>query len=201
MFSTSRVLAVAIALPLASGSILSLADGLSSVPGANTKTAGSAAPNVLSPELAEKVVARGSNPLENPSADFAFYGYSTDGPMLPAFGTNVEATKTEPDKNTYLVLPKLSGSDPNYNYGRHFLFQGHENGKRTAAAPPTAISPASTSTPTTHTGSRCSPIMTVMARPCRLSTAPHGIPGRSACYSAPRARTAAEYGRLRLISL
>src|SRR5262245_58224003 len=130
MFSTSRVLAVAIALPLASGSILSLADGLSSVPGANTKTAGSAAPNVLSPELAEKVVVQGSNPLENPSADFSFYGYSTDGPMLPALGTNVEATKTEPDKNTYLILPKLSGADPNYNYGHHFLFQGHENGKK-----------------------------------------------------------------------
>ena len=129
MFSTSRILAVAIALPLASGSVLSLAAGLSPVPAANPKASGFAAPNILSPELAEKVVAQGSNPLENPSADFAFYGYSSDGPMLPALGSNVEATKTEPDKNTYLVLPKLSGPDPKYDYGQHFLFQGHENGK------------------------------------------------------------------------
>jgi hypothetical protein len=53
--------------------------------------------------------------------------------MLPAPGDvqaqghNVEATKTEPDKNTYLVLAGQDGPDPQYNYGSHFLFQGHEN--------------------------------------------------------------------------
>jgi hypothetical protein len=52
--------------------------------------------------------------------------------MLPLAGDvqstthNVEATKTEPDKNTYLVLDHLAGADPNYDYGHHFLFQGHE---------------------------------------------------------------------------
>ncbi|HEX5526182.1 MAG TPA: alkaline phosphatase PhoX [Solirubrobacterales bacterium] len=40
-----------------------------------------------------------------------------------------EAHKTEPDKNTYLVFKKgLTGADPNYDYGTHFLFQGHEGG-------------------------------------------------------------------------
>ncbi len=40
-----------------------------------------------------------------------------------------EAHKTEPDKNTYLVFNKgLTGADPNYAYGTHFLFQGHEGG-------------------------------------------------------------------------
>jgi hypothetical protein len=40
-----------------------------------------------------------------------------------------EAQKTEPDKNTYLVLRNgLSGADPHYRYGVHFLFQGHELG-------------------------------------------------------------------------
>ena len=47
---------------------------------------------------------------------------------LPSSAHKVEATKTEPDKNTYLVLPGLHGVDPRYNYGTHFLFQGHEVG-------------------------------------------------------------------------
>ncbi len=124
-----RILAVALALPLTVGSALTVAAGLTPVPDANPKTTGVAAPNVLSPELAEKIVGQGSNPLENPSGQFTLYGYNNDGPMLPALGSNVEATKTEPDKNTYLVIPHLSGADPSYDYGKRFLFQGHENSK------------------------------------------------------------------------
>ena len=49
--------------------------------------------------------------------------------MLPIPSNPNEAHKTEPDKNTYLVFPDgLSGADPNYDYGTHFLFQGHEGG-------------------------------------------------------------------------
>src|SRR5262249_47699562 len=36
------------------------------------------------------------------------------------------AQKTEPDKNTYLVLRHQQGADPEFDYGTHFLFQGHE---------------------------------------------------------------------------
>jgi hypothetical protein len=40
-----------------------------------------------------------------------------------------EAQKSEPDKNTYLVFDRgLPGADPNYDYGTHFVFQGHELG-------------------------------------------------------------------------
>ena len=40
-----------------------------------------------------------------------------------------EAKKTEPDENTYLVFKHgLDGADPGYDYGTHFLFQGHEGG-------------------------------------------------------------------------
>jgi hypothetical protein len=110
------------------------AAGLTPVPNAQPKVKGNTAPNVLSPELAEKIAAQGSTPLEDPSADFPFYGYDGDQPnMLPDLGSNVEATKTEPDKNTYLVLPGLNGPDGHYDYGKRFLFQGHELGKGNAA--------------------------------------------------------------------
>ncbi|HWD79777.1 MAG TPA: hypothetical protein VG497_12875, partial [Kribbella sp.] len=47
---------------------------------------------------------------------------------LPTATHKVEAGKTEPDKNTYLVLNGQHGADPSYNYGTHFVFQGHEGG-------------------------------------------------------------------------
>src|SRR5919197_85435 len=104
------------------------------VPLANPKTPGFAAPNTLSPELTETPVVQGSFKLENPSDLTSFYGYDNDGPMVPApgdvpaSGHKVEATKTEPDKNTYLVLEAQPGADHDYDYGSHFLFQGHEAG-------------------------------------------------------------------------
>jgi hypothetical protein len=107
---------------------------VTSVASANPKSVGVPAPNVLSPELIEAIVAQGSWKLENPSDVSSYYGYGNDGPPVPVPGDlpsavhKVEATKTEPDKNTYLVLENQRGADPNYNYGTHFLFQGHENG-------------------------------------------------------------------------
>ena len=95
---------------------------------ANAKVAGFSAPNQLSPQLAELVVAQGSNALENPTSKIGNYGYDADGPFVALPGTNVEAHKTEPDKNTYLVLTGQKGADPAYDYGTHFLFQGHETG-------------------------------------------------------------------------
>src|SRR5262249_46236677 len=80
------------------------------VPAANPRVAAVSVPNVLTPELRETIAAQGSMRLENGTADFPFYGYDGDGTLVPlagalqAPGHNVEATKTEPDKNTYLVL-------------------------------------------------------------------------------------------------
>lgn len=112
-----------------------VAGPLTPVSAANPKAPGLASPNVLSPEFREVTVAQGSTPLENGSNSTSrYYGYSNDGPMVPTPGDlpssthKVEATKTEPDKNTYLVLDGIRGADPNYNYGKRFLFQGHENG-------------------------------------------------------------------------
>ena len=104
------------------------------VPKANPKIVGVAQPNVLPPEFAETPVAQGSIALENGSDLTNFYGYDNDGPQLPAPGDlptgthKVEATKTEPDKNTYLVLRNQHGADSDYDYGTHFLYQGHELG-------------------------------------------------------------------------
>ncbi len=124
---------------LAAGASMAGATGVLSfgaVDKANTKAAGIAAPNVLAAGLLESVVAQGSVALENPDAatKVMYYGYLGDGPMVPAPADvqstthNVEAQKTEPDKNTYLVMSGLKGADAAYSYGSHFLFQGHEGG-------------------------------------------------------------------------
>jgi hypothetical protein len=108
---------------------------------ANPRATGVPSPNNLSPELIATVAAAGSQPVENPSVlplgdSVTHYGYDSDGPLVPAPGDlpsathKVEATKTEPDKITYLVLDGQTGPDPAYDYGTHFLFQGHENGAR-----------------------------------------------------------------------
>ncbi|MDX6597255.1 MAG: hypothetical protein QOE87_1142 [Gaiellales bacterium] len=100
----------------------------------NTKSAGMALPDKIAPQWREVTLAQGSTPLENPSPLTGSYGYYADGPMLPAPGAvqapgkNVEATKSEPDKNTYLVVKGQHGADPKYDYGTHFLYQGHELG-------------------------------------------------------------------------
>jgi hypothetical protein len=48
---------------------------------------------------------------------------------MPTPTSATEAQKSEPDKNTYLVFRhSLPGADPHYDYGQHFLFQGHELG-------------------------------------------------------------------------
>ena len=105
------------------------------VPAANPRIAGQSTPNILSPELIETIAAQGSFVMENPTGVFKFYGYNDNGPLTPTTaGSKFEARKTEPDKNTYLVLKNQSGADPLYDYGTHFLFQGHENSVNGAAA-------------------------------------------------------------------
>jgi hypothetical protein len=74
------------------------------------------ADNVYSPEFAPGLVAEGIDLLENPSGVITEFGHLSDG------------TNTEPDENTYLILDhNPGGPTPDYDYGRHFLFQGHEN--------------------------------------------------------------------------
>ncbi|HKR83980.1 MAG TPA: alkaline phosphatase PhoX [Terriglobales bacterium] len=61
-------------------------------------------------------VVDGSVPIENPSGVITSFGFLSTG------------TPTEPDENTYLVFDSNPGGPaPGYDYGRHFVFQGHEN--------------------------------------------------------------------------
>ena len=74
------------------------------------------ADNVLSPEFTPGLVAEGIDLLENPSG------------LITRFGNLSDGSRTEPDENTYLILDhNPGGPTPGYDYGRHFLFQGHEN--------------------------------------------------------------------------
>src|SRR6476620_413592 len=71
--------------------------------------------NVLSPEFAPELLAEGSDLLENPSS------------LITRCGNLIDGSRTEPDENTYLILDhNPGGPTQGYDYGRHFLFQGHE---------------------------------------------------------------------------
>jgi Bacterial protein of unknown function (DUF839) len=86
---------------------------VSGVPIANPVEIGD---NVFSPEFTPGLVEQGADLLENPSG------------VITTFGNLDDGTPTEPDQNTYLILDhNPGGPTPDYDYGRHFLFQGHEN--------------------------------------------------------------------------
>ena len=85
-----------------------------SVPSANQRV-GTPATRIAA-GFSLKTLAVGTDPLENPSARIVQFGLLSDG------------TRTEPDENLYLVLSHPGGPTAGYNYGHHFLFQGHENG-------------------------------------------------------------------------
>jgi hypothetical protein len=137
----TKLIAAAAALPVVFGVAMAMAappsTNFTSVPSANTKSQGYAPATMLSAGLAQIAVAQGSTRAENPSAAVSYYGYdddtlNADGQPVMVASTatgNTEAHKTEPDKNVYLVFDRgLKGADPGYDYGEHYLFQGHEGG-------------------------------------------------------------------------
>ena len=68
-------------------------------------------------------VVTGSDQLENPAGSIVTFGFLNDFPPQ-----TIEPSKTEPDQNLYLVFSSNPGGPtPHYEYGRHFLYQGHEN--------------------------------------------------------------------------
>jgi hypothetical protein len=141
----SKARALAVAGAMVFGVVLFATVGGAALPD-NPQFAGVAQPNLkasgyapapkLSKELQEVVWAQGATRLENPTALITDFGYekdvaASDDPakpqMVPVSGNMTEAQKTEPDKNTYLIFKDgLKGPDASYDYGKHFVFQGHE---------------------------------------------------------------------------
>jgi hypothetical protein len=81
---------------------------------ANLEAGNLASATVIDRDYVTELVATGTERLENPSG------------VITQFGLLSNGTRTEPDENTYVKLEKnlvCNGVD----YGRNFLFQGHEN--------------------------------------------------------------------------
>ncbi|HAM72676.1 MAG TPA: phosphatase [Verrucomicrobiales bacterium] len=93
-------------------------------PAANPDVLGTAYPNLPAPRTLLQPLVVGTDPLENPSGVITHFGFLSDSAAGLTSGT-----KTEADENTYLKLDfNPGGPTAGYDYGRHFLFQGHENG-------------------------------------------------------------------------
>ncbi len=121
-----RKLAAGAAAAVAGLAVTGVAIGqiASGVPGTNS-TVGSS-PSLVAPGFGTKIVAEGYDPLENPTGIFKSYGYLDDNPDPLA------RTRTEPDQNLYLKASHVGGPTAGYDYGTHFLIQGHENGSNKA---------------------------------------------------------------------
>lgn len=100
---------------------LAVAEIYGGVPDANQRVGSPL--NVIATGYSLKPRAHGTDRLENPTGIYTRYGYLNDS----ATQTDHQDTKTEPDQNTYLVThDNPGGPDHGYDYGRHFLIQGHE---------------------------------------------------------------------------
>lgn len=81
---------------------------------ANVEAGNQPSATLIDRDFVTELVATGTERLENPSG------------VITQFGLLSSGVKTEPDQNTYVKFEKnlvCSGVD----YGRNFLFQGHEN--------------------------------------------------------------------------
>src|SRR5262245_39156679 len=93
------------------------------VANAVTPIPNTAQPSVIDPDFAVQAIATGTDPLENPSG------------VITRFGVLATGVNTEPDENTYLKFDhNPGGPTPGFDYGRNFLFQGHENAGNLAYA-------------------------------------------------------------------
>ncbi len=103
---------------LLSGSLAVAQSGIGpvthSVPNARQRVGNPA--SVIAAGYSLRRVVDGTFSLENPSGVITNYGFLSTG------------TLTEPDENTYLAFSSNPGGPTQgYDYGRHFVFQGHEN--------------------------------------------------------------------------
>jgi len=106
---------VACATPVSAWAADGIGPFVSGVPAANPAEGVPA--NIISPDFSVTKVVAGTDPLENPSG------------VITNFAKLVDGSNTEPDQNLYIENDqKVKGPTAKYNYGHHFLYQGHENG-------------------------------------------------------------------------
>lgn len=116
-FTTKKILIAALLVSTAA-TAGAPADGIgpftAGVPNADAATGSPA--DVISNDFNAVQVVTGSDALENATA------------AIPTFGRLSNNAATEPDQNTYIVFPgRVHGPKKGYDYGHHFLVQGHEN--------------------------------------------------------------------------
>jgi hypothetical protein len=118
------IVVTAVAAVVAGGgiAIAQISDG---VPNAQPRVG--SPPNLFANGFTATPVAQGSDSLENAIGQYAHYGYVSDHGLGSDAPTSGLDTKSEPDENTYIVTKKNPGGPTQgYDYGRHFLVQGHE---------------------------------------------------------------------------
>ena len=183
--------AVALAAVAVAVAIASPATDLTGVPSANTKS-----PATRRPRCSRRSSRRSRSPRARRRSRTRrrrsrYYGYDND--VLNAAGAAAdgrrrrdrrpEAHKTEPDKNTYLVFEhEPDGADPSYDYGTHFLFQGHE------AASPGYITRINLDADAAHRVTLLATQDSNGNADRRRSTARRGTRWPSGCCSRPRTR-------------
>jgi len=120
-----KLIAASVALVALLACGIAVAQISSGVPSA--QPAAGAPASLLAGEFGLDVAARGVDPLENPTSIYTTYGYLEDN------AEPLARTRTEPDQNTYLSTDfNPGGPTSGYDYGTHFLIQGHENGSNKA---------------------------------------------------------------------
>ncbi len=117
-FILSLLATTALASVASAGPIRVFGRSVMGVPDANPVVVSD---NILSLNLTSAITQQGQDLLENPADPIVDFGKLSTGVF------------TEPDQNLYLVLDhNPGGPTEGYDYGRHFLFQGHENSSNLA---------------------------------------------------------------------
>ena len=112
------IAAVAAVLTAGGVAVAQIATGVS-----NPQPRSGSPANVLAAGYEAIGFSSGSFPTATGTGIFKSYGFLDDH-ATQASGLD---TKTEPDQNTYLVTDNNPGGPTeDYDYGRHFLIQGHE---------------------------------------------------------------------------
>ena len=164
---------------------------LSDAGAANTKTPGVTLPDKLSPQLRQITVAQGSNVLENPSRRSGTMATTTTGRCSRRRGRSVARTQRRGDevRAGQEHLPRRrrpARCGPGYDYGTHFLYQGHELRRRLGY-----ITRINLDADAAHRVTMLAEFEADGRRRCRRSTARRGIRSHSGCSSRPRAARAA----------